>query len=123
MVTIKGMGRKGKTLSAFKTHSPFQPCRLPRQTSPSGFCYRSSQWERPISCTWRGEKIDQLRTKDDRAHPLLWLHYYCTKTIWLMCLTVMLGAPTELCQFSCFYNELMDISTFLALQQKYRWNE
>lgn len=58
--TIKGIGRKGTTLNVFKTHSPFQPCQLPRQTSLSGFCCRSSQWAHPISCTWRRGKTDQL---------------------------------------------------------------
>lgn len=51
---------KVETLSAFKTRSPFQPCQSPRQTSPSGFCCRSFRWERTISYTWRGGRIDQL---------------------------------------------------------------
>lgn len=42
--TIKGMCRKGQTLNIFKTHNRLQPCRLPRQTSLSGFCCISSQW-------------------------------------------------------------------------------
>lgn len=69
---------KIKTLSAFKTHSPFQPCRSPRQTSLSGFCCRSSQWERPISCTWRWDRPVNGKNLE-LAHSIDWLAICCMR--------------------------------------------
>lgn len=43
-----------------RTHSPRQPCRWPRQTSPAGFCCKFSQLGPPISCTCK-----QRREKGD----------------------------------------------------------